>query len=119
MHPTVAVFGTLRFPPENLQEVLPHLKALMEATIQIDGCLAYEPSTSRLRTSSRGGPLLVAMVGWTGSSPPTTSRAQSRSSSDQNCLKNSQVSRWIQFSLEPGSACSAWCPPTKELNFTG
>lgn len=42
MTPTVAVFGILRFPPENLQEVLPHLKALVEATIQNDGCIAYD-----------------------------------------------------------------------------
>lgn len=28
----VAVIGTLRFPPEGIDEVLPHLRALVEAT---------------------------------------------------------------------------------------
>ncbi len=41
-HPTVAVFGTLRFPQERLKEVLPHLKKFIEATRQYDGCIAYD-----------------------------------------------------------------------------
>ncbi|MFZ1989165.1 MAG: putative quinol monooxygenase [Alphaproteobacteria bacterium] len=39
---TVAVFGTLRFPRENIEKVKPHLRALVEATKQNDGCIAYE-----------------------------------------------------------------------------
>lgn len=42
MQPTVAVFGTLRFPPERMPEVLPHLKTLVDATYKNDGCLAYD-----------------------------------------------------------------------------
>lgn len=42
MEPTVAVFGVLRFPPERLQEVRPHLRALVEATCRSDGCIAYD-----------------------------------------------------------------------------
>lgn len=39
---TVLVFGTLRFPPENLEKVIPHLLAFVDATITNDGCLAYD-----------------------------------------------------------------------------
>ena len=42
MQSTVAVFGTLRFPPERILEVLPHLRKLVEATYQNDGCIAYD-----------------------------------------------------------------------------
>ena len=42
MTPTVAVFGILRFPPERIAEVLPHLWRLVEATRQMDGCIAYD-----------------------------------------------------------------------------
>lgn len=42
MQPTVAVFGTLRFPPDRVAEVLPHLRKLVEATYQSDGCIAYD-----------------------------------------------------------------------------
>jgi quinol monooxygenase YgiN len=42
MQPTVVVFATLRFPPERMPEVLPHLKALVEATRENDGCIAYD-----------------------------------------------------------------------------
>jgi quinol monooxygenase YgiN len=42
MKPTVAVFGTLRFPPEVIDGVLPHLKALVDATYRSDGCIAYD-----------------------------------------------------------------------------
>ena len=38
----VAVYGTLRFPPENIEQVLPHLKTLVDTTYQQDGCLAYD-----------------------------------------------------------------------------
>ena len=42
MQPTVAVLGTLRFPPERMGEVLPHLRELVRATYQLDGCIAYD-----------------------------------------------------------------------------
>lgn len=42
MKPTVAVFGTLRFPPEKLQEVRSPLRQLIEATNKHDGCLLYQ-----------------------------------------------------------------------------
>lgn len=41
MQPAVAVFGTLRFPPDRMPEVLPHLKVLVDATYRSDGCIAY------------------------------------------------------------------------------
>lgn len=40
--PTVAVIGTLRFPPERMAEVLPHLQRLVAATYENDGCIAYD-----------------------------------------------------------------------------
>jgi len=42
MTPTVAVLGTFRFPPESIPTVLPHLKALVDATRAHDGCIAYD-----------------------------------------------------------------------------
>jgi quinol monooxygenase YgiN len=42
VNPTVAVFGILRFPPERMADVLPHLKTLIEATYKHDGCIAYD-----------------------------------------------------------------------------
>ena len=42
MHPTVAVFGILRFPPERISEILPHLRMLVETTYRNDGCIAYD-----------------------------------------------------------------------------
>ncbi len=39
---TVAVFGTLRFSPERLASVLPHLRTLVHETRQHDGCIAYD-----------------------------------------------------------------------------
>ena len=44
MQPNVAVFGTLRFPPERIPEVLPHLRQLIETTYRNDGCIAYDVS---------------------------------------------------------------------------
>ncbi len=38
----VVVLGTMRFPPANLEQVRPHLRALVEATRRSDGCLAYD-----------------------------------------------------------------------------
>jgi quinol monooxygenase YgiN len=42
MQPKVAVFGVLRFPPDKMAEVRPHLRKLVEATYQNDGCIAYD-----------------------------------------------------------------------------
>jgi quinol monooxygenase YgiN len=42
MKARVAVFGTLRFPPENIPKVLPYLRILVEETYAKDGCIAYE-----------------------------------------------------------------------------
>ncbi|MBK8198753.1 MAG: antibiotic biosynthesis monooxygenase [Acidobacteria bacterium] len=39
---TVVVVGYLRFPPEAIPAVRPHLRALVEATRTHDGCLAYD-----------------------------------------------------------------------------
>ena len=58
MSPTVAVFGTLRFPADRVPELIPHLKLLVDATYQHDGVL--QPA--------RAGSLSV-------NSPPTTSMA--------------------------------------------
>jgi quinol monooxygenase YgiN len=42
MQPKVAVFGTLRFPPEQIPKLRPHLKLLVETTYRTDGCIAYD-----------------------------------------------------------------------------
>lgn len=42
MEEKVAVFGYLRFPPEAMDDVRPHLLAFVEATRRKDGCIAYE-----------------------------------------------------------------------------
>lgn len=42
MPPTVAVFGILRFPPDRMPEVRPHLQTLVESTCRLDGCIAYD-----------------------------------------------------------------------------
>jgi quinol monooxygenase YgiN len=42
MNPAVAVFGFLRFPPERIKDVLPHLKQLVDRTKRDDGCIAYD-----------------------------------------------------------------------------
>ena len=42
MQPKVAVFGILRFPPDRISEVLPHLRKLVETTYQNDGCITYD-----------------------------------------------------------------------------
>ena len=42
MTPKVAVFGTLRFPPEQMEAIKPHLQALVESTYREDGCIAYD-----------------------------------------------------------------------------
>ncbi len=40
--PRVAVFGTLRFPPQRMNDVLPHLHTFVETTRNQDGCIAYD-----------------------------------------------------------------------------
>jgi len=42
MEAKVAVFGVLRFPPENIEGVLPHLREFVKATQEKDGCVLYE-----------------------------------------------------------------------------
>ena len=42
MQPTVAVFGILRFPPDRMPEVRPHLRTLVDATRRHDGCIVYD-----------------------------------------------------------------------------
>jgi quinol monooxygenase YgiN len=42
MEPKIAVMGILRFPPEKLEEIRPHLKRLVSETIIHDGCIAYD-----------------------------------------------------------------------------
>jgi len=42
MNVKVAVLGTLRFPPDRMAEVLPHLKSLVDATYKNDGCISYD-----------------------------------------------------------------------------
>ena len=39
---TVVVLGTLRFPPDKVAGIRPHLRALVEETRRHDGCLAYD-----------------------------------------------------------------------------
>jgi quinol monooxygenase YgiN len=42
MNPTLAVIGTLRFPPEKIAEIRPHLKRLIDETRRHDACIAYD-----------------------------------------------------------------------------
>lgn len=42
MSPRVAVFGILRFPPDQIRAVMPHLRVLVETTYRNDGCIAYD-----------------------------------------------------------------------------
>lgn len=42
MNAKVAVLGTLKFPPEQVPYILPHLKKLLEASRLHDGCIAYD-----------------------------------------------------------------------------
>lgn len=39
---TVVVLGSMRFPPENLSEIKPHLYELLSATRANDGCISYD-----------------------------------------------------------------------------
>ena len=51
MKAKVAVFGTLRFPPENIEKVLPHLKTLVSSTYANDGCIAVSYTHLTLPTT--------------------------------------------------------------------
>lgn len=42
MEEQVAVFGTLRFPPESMEAVRPHLWEFVQATRNKDGCITYD-----------------------------------------------------------------------------
>lgn len=42
MEAKVVVFGILRFPPENIEALLPHLERFVRATQENDGCIVYE-----------------------------------------------------------------------------
>ena len=42
MKATVAVFGTPRFPAENIESLLPHLQELVKQTYAHDGCIIYD-----------------------------------------------------------------------------
>jgi len=42
MDEKVAVFGFLRFPTESIAAVRPHLRTFVEATRNLDGCIAYD-----------------------------------------------------------------------------
>jgi quinol monooxygenase YgiN len=42
LKPTVAVFGILRFPPDRIADIRPHLKSLVESTYRNDGAIAYD-----------------------------------------------------------------------------
>lgn len=44
----IAVFGTLRFPPEALAGLRPHLKTLIEVTRTHDDCIAYDVAEDML-----------------------------------------------------------------------
>lgn len=39
---TIAVIGSMRFPPANMETVRPHLQQLVSATRTHDGCIAYD-----------------------------------------------------------------------------
>jgi quinol monooxygenase YgiN len=39
---TVVLIGQVRFTPENLEKMRPHIKALVEATNANDGCVFYD-----------------------------------------------------------------------------
>lgn len=38
----IVILGSLRFPPENIARVRPHLKTLVDETRAKDGCLSYD-----------------------------------------------------------------------------
>ncbi|MBU3738796.1 MAG: antibiotic biosynthesis monooxygenase [Rhodoferax sp.] len=42
MDPRIAVIGIVRFPPDRVAEIRPHIRALVTATHAHDGCIAYD-----------------------------------------------------------------------------
>lgn len=42
MESKVAVLGILRFPPDSVENILPHLKIFVDATKANDDCIMYE-----------------------------------------------------------------------------
>jgi quinol monooxygenase YgiN len=38
----ILVLGTLRFPPQNMTQIRPHLRTLVDETNRIDGPIAYD-----------------------------------------------------------------------------
>lgn len=40
-NPTIAVIGFMRFPPERVGGILPHVRTLLEASNREEGCIAY------------------------------------------------------------------------------
>lgn len=40
-NPTIAVIGFMRFPPERVAEIVPHVRTLVEASNREEGCIAY------------------------------------------------------------------------------
>lgn len=42
MEAKVAVFGILRFPPENIEHVIPDLREFVSKTQELDGCILYK-----------------------------------------------------------------------------
>ena len=42
MESQIVVVGRVRFPPERVKDILPHLKAMVEATRRLDGCIYYD-----------------------------------------------------------------------------
>lgn len=42
MQAKVAVMGTLRFPPDRMAEIRPHLRRLVDETRRNDDCIAYD-----------------------------------------------------------------------------
>ena len=42
MDAKVAVFGILRFPAENIEQLIPYLELFVRSTQEFDGCLLYE-----------------------------------------------------------------------------
>jgi quinol monooxygenase YgiN len=45
---TVLVIGSFRIPPQNMEKARPHLRDLVTATRQNDGCLAYDAAEDLL-----------------------------------------------------------------------
>ena len=39
---TIVVIGSMRFPPDRLESVTPHLERLVTTTRNTDGCLTYD-----------------------------------------------------------------------------